>query len=247
MSITVGGVPITRFQAHPFGYEASDTYRGLVARAWEFEALMSDTEAGALLGVFDAWRAAKALEADPVESGVVGTTVAANGAFRDLSWSNVACWFSSPPQLSGAGIWIRVGFGLVDAAEQLSVLLKEKELDEGETELDYGTLDVGGVTLTLLQDPDSYTDGPSVALTATGNDLVEGPLTARRVREVKGWTSDANAKATLRAWYESQVGAEPATGSWFPISFGRPEKDQKSINGVLTTRHIFNLTLRQMV
>jgi hypothetical protein len=137
---------------------------------------------------------------------------------------------------------------VVDAAQRLAVILAEAaEESDSDTEFTYGTFVLGGQTLTLLEDPYGFDSPPSVALTDTRNDLIEGSAVARRTMNIKGWTSDAGAWAAIRTWYEGQAIATPTQGSLFPVSVGPMEKDVKTIAGVPTTRFIISALLRETV
>lgn len=249
MSLTVSYSPYSvtakAFTAQPFGYETSDVSRGQAARSWAISALLTPADGVVLLQLFDAWRAVRNLEGDPLVTGVVGTTVTLSGTTTGITWTNVPCWFNEAPALEAVGGYVQAAFTVVDAAEALALLVAEQEAND-DFEPNYGTLAVGGVTLTLLSDPEEYADGPEVELASTGTDVIRGPLVARRIRRVEGWTTNAGDIATLRSWYESQVAARPSAGSWYPVEPPTREIVQKATGGTTTLRHVIRITLRQI-
>jgi hypothetical protein len=248
MSVSIGSFSASLLQAQPFGYAEKETERGRTARAWNIEGLVLRTAWADLLSEYEDWQAAKFAEDDPVETGVVGATVLFSGTAEGISWTNVPCWFTSTPAAENAGPnYVKVSCTVVDAAQQLAIDLLDQESDDGDPDQDYGTYILGGVTLTLLQDPFGYEDAPSPQLAATSGDEMVGPRTARRILDIRGWTASAGAWATIRAWYEGEAAATPAAGDYFPVSLGRLERDRKVIAGVPTDRYIISCKLRQVL
>jgi hypothetical protein len=248
MSVSIGSFSASLLQAQPFGYAEKETERGRTARAWNVEGLVLRSAWADLLSEYEDWQAAKFAEDDPIETGVVGATVLFSGTAEGISWTNVPCWFTSTPAAENAGpSYVKVSCTVVDAAQQLAIDLLDQESDDGDPDQDYGTYSLGGVTLTLLQDPFGYEDAPSPQLAATSGDEMVGPRTARRILDIRGWTSSAGAWATIRAWYEAEAAATPADGAYFPVSLGRLERDRKVIGGAPVDRYIISCKLRQML
>lgn len=251
MSITVGTLTFSRYQAFPVSWETLDVPQGLAARAWQLDVLLTAAEGLQLSQIFDTWRASRITEPDALEADSVGTTVALTGTIGGYSWSNVGCWFTSPPSFgAGNSMWQQASFTLVDAAQMLAALRRQQELEDAaessdESEIDYGTLVVGGVTLTLLQPADGYTDGPTATATATGTDLIEGSLYAWRIQSVRGWTNQAGWD-TIFAWYPTAIAVLPASGTWFPVTPPSLDRDIVSIDGVETERWIVSIDLRRI-
>lgn len=219
MSVTIGGVTLGSLQAQPFGYETTDTRGGLTARQWEIQGIVTGAEWLALLGVYDTWRNAKILE-DPAEySKVVGTTVAFSGSgYGGQTWSGIACWFTDPPSGTQVGSMVSVQCTLVDAAQAVQVIIKQESNDDLDDDtIDYGTITLGGVTITLTADPDVFLDTPTLELTAGGKHYVTGSLVAVYGKEIEGEIVGTD-KAALRAWYVSTVQANPVAGSYYPTS-----------------------------
>jgi len=249
MPLTLGTLPITRYQVLGVGHQEANVQQGLTARSWTITALMDATEVGSLNTIYTNWRNARILEGLAEVTGVVGATVSLSGSWRGITWTSVGCWFTTAPSFEAIGPWTRVSFGLVDAAQQLAVILRQKALDaeaeEAETEINYGTETVGTTTLTLLQPADGFADGPTATATATGTDLIEGTLYAWEVKDIKGWT-DAAGWTAIKSWYQTAISAVPASGVWFPVTAPSREMDLKTISGVETVRHIVSITLRRI-
>lgn len=251
MTITIGTLTLSRYQAFPVSYESLDIRQGLVARAWQFDVMLTPAEGLALTQMFETWRAARITEPDAVEGDTVGTTVALTGAVGGHTWTNVGCWFLSAPSF-GAGntIWRPASFQLVDAAQMLAALKRQEVLEDAaesaaDDDINYGTETVGGVVLTLLAPADGYADGPTATATATGTDLIEGPLYAWPVKRIRGWT-DAAGWTTIYNWYPTAIATGPVSGTWFPISTPSLDRDKKTIASVETDRYIVSIDLRRI-
>jgi hypothetical protein len=253
MAFTLGSgtsaVTIKYLTAQPCQWQEADVQRGLIARAWTITGLVSPAAWKAIDTLFSTWSTSRQSDDDPFKTAAVGVTVPFSGSANGISWSNVACWFTGAPtgeQVSSA--MVRVSFGLVDATQQLAVLLRREELSREATEAhwpDYGTWSAGGATLTLLQEPDGYDAGPQMDLTAGGGAVIQGPLAALKTRKIKGYTDDATAWQSIRTWYEATIAARPSSGAWFPVAPPTREKTIIVINGAKTTRHTISLDLKQ--
>jgi hypothetical protein len=77
---------------------------------------------------------------------------------------------------------VSVSFGLVDATQALQVIVKQAADEEAEAsqDINYGTITLGGVVVTFLEDPDVFVDVPGVDLTAAGKHYATGPLVCKR-------------------------------------------------------------------
>lgn len=247
MSITVGSLTITRFQELPFTH-SGDSLTGQTARRWPIKALLTPAEWLTLNGIYTTWRTARLADPDTMVSLAVGSTVATSGSIWGMSWSNVATWFSAPPVPSAAGDWVSVAFELVDAAQQLAVMLRGQAIstEVQDNESTYGTYTLGTVALNLTGALESYEDGPTVEMGATGTHVIKGPLVASRLRKVQGWTHTAGAGATVRSWYESQVASRPAAGSWWPISPPQIEQAPVIVSGARVTRYLIGVDLKEI-
>lgn len=253
MAWTLGSSPsvaIRRILKPPFNYLETNVEQGVVARAADVEALFLPDEWATLIGIYETWNTARLGESDAFLSGSVGTTVPFTATANGITWSNVACWFASAPQMSGqAGKYVRGSFTLVNAAQALAALLRGEELrrerDDGLTPT-FGTLAVGGVTLTLLQEPEGRIEGPTITTAATGTDVPEGPLRPVRVRRIRGYSANPGRADydTILAWYDATVAVRPAPGDWFPISISEPEVQLIVEGGAKFLRYIVSLELR---
>lgn len=248
MSLSVGSLTINRFQELPFAH-SGDSMHGQTARRWPVKALLTPAEWLTLDGIYTTWRAARLTDPDTMVSLAVGTTVNTSGSIWGMSWSNVAAWFSAPPVPSAAGDWVSVAFELVDAAQQLAVMLRGQaistEVQDNESS-SYGTYALGTVTLNLTSPLESYDDGPTVERAATGTHVIKGPLSASRVRKVNGWTHTTGAGATVRSWYESQIATKPTAGTWWPVSPPTTEQKPVIVAGARVTRHLIGIDLKEI-
>lgn len=225
MAITLGGTTFTglNLSDQPFFYEEDDVLLGRTAEAWNISGICTPSDWYDLLQVYDTWRDARILETPPETSGVVGTTVSLSiDGPGSGSWTSVGCWFLSAPSASQSGYYLNVNFSLVNAAQQLQVILLGIESGGGggaggELLPDFGTYTVGSTTLTLRKPVDTYGDGPSLELTAGGNHYLTGPLVVYKIKDIEGETDLAGFNA-IRAWYESQIVTTPSPGSYFPIT-----------------------------
>lgn len=244
MAITVGTASFPNLTAQPFGYEESDTRNGLTARKWSLVGLLKPSEWLALLGVYDAWRNTRINDPDTLESEAVGTTIAFSGkGAGGVTWTSIACWFISAPVGEQVGNRIRASVELVDANQALAVLLKQQEEEAAaEDRPDLGTVVVGGVTLTLLKPMETYAQGPSLELTATGKHYVTGPLVVQKIRDIEG-TTNVSGWNSIRSWYESQIVARPASGVWWPISAPTATAENVIISGVKSVQYTVSLQL----
>ncbi|MFZ9061272.1 MAG: hypothetical protein ACO218_08630 [Steroidobacteraceae bacterium] len=247
MSITVGGLTIRALKGLPFAH-SGDSLSGRTARRWPVDCILSPADWLTLDGIYTTWRTARLADQDTMVSLAVGSTVSTSGQIWGLSWSNVPAWFSSPPIPTAAGAMVGVSFELVDATQQLAVMLREQEIGTQVADNDstYGTLSVGGLTLNLTAEAPGFDGGPSMELAATGTHVIRGPLLATKVRRVQGWTHTAAADDTIRAWFESTIATTPAVGDWFPVSPPQVEQTPVIVNGARVTRFTISLELRQV-
>jgi hypothetical protein len=138
---------------------------------------------------------------------------------------------------------------LVDAAQALAVLLrqKEKERQGGEALTpSLGTVTLGSAVVTLTKPMETRQDGPQVALTATGVSYVTGALTAHKVRQIEGYISSGTYD-NLLSWYDSTIAAVPASTSWFPISAPTATAEVIISGGAKSTRYNVSLTALQII
>lgn len=246
MSITVGGLTISGLQELPYSH-GGDSQSGRTARRWPVKAILTPAQWLTLDGIYTTWRAQRLADQDTLVSLSVGSTVACSGTLYGLTWSNVATWFSAPPVPRSVGAMVSVSFELVDAAQQLAVMLREEEINTQVSDNDstYGTLSVGGLTLNLTAEAPGFEDGPTMELTGTGTHVIRGPLMASKIRSVQGWTHTAGADETIRAWYEQQVATTPAVGAWWPTSPPKVEQIPVIVGGARVTRYAITIDLKQ--
>jgi hypothetical protein len=159
------------------------------------------------------------------------------------------CWFTKAPEIKDAGTYYRqVSVELVDAAQALQVVLAEQKASKEKSEPllgDFGTYTLGSASLTLTKPMEGYQDGPELALLATGNHYLTGPLVVTRTRNIEG-TTTSTGWGQVRTWYESIITTSPAPATWFPI--GPPSAEAEAIveGGVKSTRYTVSVTLAEV-
>ena len=247
LAITIGGFSATSLFAQPFGYEGQ-AVDGLTSRKWSVSGLLSSAQWQSLISVYDTWRTTRLTDADTWSSASVGTTVALTATANGISASSLACWFFSPPAGKQVGQFIDAQVELIDANQALAVLLRGKEKQRQQSEADrpsFGTYTLGSATLTLTKAPDTYRDGPQLALTAAGVHHITGPFLATRIKDLEG-TTDATGWANVRSWYETTIASAPAAASWFPVSEPTATGERIIVSGAVTTRYTVRVTLAEV-
>lgn len=244
MAVTIGSATFSNLTAQPFGYQETDTQKGLTSRKWAVSGLLTPSEWLSLLSAYDTWKNQRIDDEDSLVSGVVGTTISFSATGPGgQSWSGVACWFTSAPEASQSGAYLAASFEVVDAAQALEVLLRQQELSEEQEDLpDFGTVTLGTTTLTLLRPMESYGEGPALELTPAGVHYVSGPLVVYRIRDIEG-TTDVNGWNAIRDWYEEQIVEIPPVNTWFPISIPTVSAQNKVVAGVKTTEYTVSIQL----
>lgn len=255
MAITIGAATFQTLTAQPFGYEDTDAKAGLTARQWAVQGLLSPIQWLSLLSAYDGWRNARITDEDTSVSLVVGTTINFSGTGAGgATWNNVPCWFSSSPTAEHSGAYLAVSFTVVDAAQALQVIQKQKENEDAsatsEDLPDLGTYSLGGVVLTLTKPIDSYLEGPQIQLSANGFHYISGPKVAQRTRDIEGYfdTIDyPSGVSTIRTWYETQIVSTPSTGTYYPTSVPAFSAEKTIVSGVTTTRYTVSIVLAQLI
>lgn len=249
MTVTIGSFSTNRLTAQPFGYEG-EARTGLTARTFRISGLLTPAEWQTLVSEYNSWRSTRIQDQDTLLSGVVGTTIALTiTTTNNLSVSSLACWFAEPPSGEQAGVYVSATVTLVDAAQALAVLLRQKEKERQSSEAltpNLGTVTLGSAVVTLTKPMETRQDGPSVALTATGVSYVTGPLAAHKVRQIEGYISSGT-YSDLLSWYDTTIAAVPAASSWFPISAPTATAEVIISGGAKSTRYNVSLTALQIL
>jgi hypothetical protein len=249
MTITIGSFSTNALTAQPFGYEG-DARTGLTARTFRINGLLTSSQWQALVSEYNSWRNTRLTDADTLSSASVGTTVSLSiTSSNGLSVSSLACWFAEPPSGDQAGAYISASATLVDAAQALAVLLRQKEKERQSSEAltpSLGTVTLGSAVVTLTKPMETRQDGPSVALTATGVSYVTGALAAHKVRQIEGYISSGTYDDLL-SWYDTTIAAVPASTSWFPISAPSATAEVIISGGAKSTRYNVTLTALQIL
>lgn len=249
MTITIGSFSTNAVTAQTFGYEG-DARTGLTARTFNISGLLTSSQWQALVSEYNSWRNTRLTDADTLSSASVGTTVSLSvTSTNGLSVTSLACWFSEPPSGEQAGPYISASATLVDAAQALAVLLRQKEKERQGSEAltpSLGTVTLGSAVVTLTKPMETRQDGPSVALTATGVSYVSGALAAHKIRQVEGYISSGTYDDLL-SWYDSTIASVPASTSWFPISAPSATAEVIISGGAKSTRYNVSLTALQII
>lgn len=246
MATIIDAFTFPNLTAQPFGYDSTDTQAGLTARKWTISGLLKPSEWATLTSIYNGWRNARIQDEDTETSGVIGTTIYFSSTGAGQSWSNVACWFLTAPEGTQSGKYIAATVTLVDAAQKLAVILKQKEAQTEESLPNLGTFNLGGAVLTLLKPVDTYQDTPTLELTATGNHVIRGSTVVVRVKDIEG-TTDANGWNTVRAWYEATVVTTPTAGAYYPLSAPTASAANKVVNGVTSVEYTVSIQLGVVV
>ena len=243
MSVSIGAFTTNKLLAQPYGYQETATNDGLTARQWQVSGLLTSTEWQSLLSVYNTWRDARIQDADSVAANSVGTTVSLTATANGLTWSGIACWFTSAPTGEQAGSYIQANVQLVDAAQALQVALRQREkAKSAEDRPALGTFTLGSCTLTLLRPPVTYQDIPQLQLTAAGTSYITGPLTATKVYALEGETNAAGWSA-LQTWFETTVGTTPAAGAYFPVSAPTATATNDVVNGLKVITYTVSISV----
>jgi hypothetical protein len=245
---TIGTAQFPTLTAQPFGYDETDVRAGLTARKWVLQGLLKPSEWVALIAVYDGWRNTRINDPDTLVSGTVGTTIALTGkGAGSQTWTSIACWFAAAPSGEQAGNRIATTVELVDANQALAVILKQQESSKSEEDLpDFGTYTIGTTVLTLLKPVDAYASGPTLNLTTTGVHYIQGPLVVQNIKDIQG-TTNVTGWNNVRSWYEDQIIAIPAVGSWFPITAPTATAVNKIVNGVKVTEYTVSIQLGKVL
>jgi len=236
-------------QAQPIGYAEAETEQGLTARRFSVAGLCTPAQWVTCCSIFDGWQAAKIQEAPTLASRAVGATVSLTCSAHGRSVTSLACWFTGAPvgETVQGGAWVKVSFGLIDASQQLTVLLRQNEKARlgGDAFLpSYGSITLGATTLALLEQPEGYEDGPSLEPTSTGGFVARGPLVASEVRMVKGVT-DASGWAAVKSWFTSTIAARPGASDFWPVGELALERDKIVSGGAVVERYIVSVKLKR--
>ena len=249
MSVTLNASTYASLKALPISYEAENIEQGIIVRAWEITGLVKATDAASISNLFEGWAATRKTETDSLLSGSTGTTVAFSGAAGGRTWSTIGCWFSGAPAIEPVGNVWRVSLTVIHAAEALEALLRSETLSrerQSAFEPTFGSITIGTVALTIIQEPEGRGPGPSVTTAATGTDLIEGPLRPVRIRNIVGYGPNAGRTDfdTLLAWYDTIVTTRPTPGTWFPLSPPTAEPQVIIVAGAKAGRWVISLQLR---
>jgi hypothetical protein len=79
-------------------------------------------------------------------------------------------------------------------------------------------------------------------LTATGTHYIQGALVPYKIKDVEG-TTDSAGWTAIRAWYEAQIAAVPAAGTYFPITSPAASAANKVIAGVVSIEYTVSIQL----
>ena len=249
MTVTIGststGVTFTTLLAQPFAY-FGDATDGLTARSWEVRGLLSSADWQTLLGVYEGWRADRINDPDTLAAESVGTTIDFAASANGATVTGLPVWFVDPPSGEQAGNYISASFSVVDAAQALEVLLKRREKERSaEDKPDLGVYELGGAEITLLQPPETFTNGPQVGRTVSGASYITGGLNATEVRNIVG-TTDATGWAAILDWYAEIVETYPQVGTWFPLTPPQATAENSVLEGVKFIEYTVQISIAKI-
>jgi hypothetical protein len=250
MTVTIGSRVYSFIKLQPIGYNATKTEQGQTARTFTMAGILTDTEWTNMISDYNTWRTTRIAEPDSVASGSVGTTVSVSST-EGITISAVACWYLNPPSAVRLGGYWDAEITMIDATQQLQVLLtalgqSSRPEDSGLGVPNLGTLTLGSAVITLTQPPDTYRSTPALEMAASGQHALSGPLVAVQGREVEGWVS-ASGWTALLAWYASTVVAVPAAGSWFPAGAPTSTAENTIESGAKVVRYKVQVPLTRVV
>lgn len=249
MTVTIGAFSTNRLTAQPFAYEGEARY-GLTARTFRISGLLTPAEWQTLVSEYNSWRSTRIQDQDTLLSGVVGTTISLTITnTNNLNVTSLACWFADAPTGEQAGVYVSASVVMVDAAQALQVLLREKEKERQKSEAELpnlGTVTLGSCTVTLTKPMETRQDTPSVALTAGGVSYITGALAAHKVRQIEGYISGGT-YTDLLTWFDTTISSTPASTSWFPVSAPSATAEVIISGGVKSTRYNVTLTALQII
>lgn len=244
MSVTIDDNEFTSLTAQPFGYAETDTSAGLTAQRVALTGLLTPAEWLSLTQAYDAWRDLRIEDPDSLAADDIGNTIDVSFSANGLSWNAVACWFTRAPQADQVGAYLSVTCEVVDAAEALEVLKRQREKQEDNDLPDLGTFTLGEATLTLLRPAETYQDNPQISLTTTGSSYIQGPLAATKVYVIEGTCDQTNWDA-LRTWYEATVALRPEVGDYFPVTPPSATAANKIVDGVKVVEYTVSVTVAE--
>jgi hypothetical protein len=200
MAITIGSFTCNYLTAQPYGYEG-EARRGLTARTFRVSGLLSAAQWQALLNEYNTWRNARINDQDTLLSETVGTTISLTvGSANGIAVSGLACWFAEAPSGEQAGPYVQVSAILVDAAQALAVLLRQRELDKQQEQADANAVDCAVIAANLQRQKDE-TDCEIAALSGgLADDFAEQNATKElltKTAELGPYTANAAALAVL--------------------------------------------------
>jgi len=188
MAITIGTFTCNYLTAQPYGYEG-EARTGLTARTFRVSGLLTKAQWQALISEYNTWRGTRINDQDTLLSEAVGTTISLTvGSANGISITGLACWFVEAPQGEQAGPYIQATAVLVDAAQALAVLLRQRELEKEQQLADAEDPVDCTVIAANLQRQKDETDCELAALTGgLADDFAEQQIT----REVLTKTAEA--------------------------------------------------------
>lgn len=140
-----------------------------------------------------------------------------------------------------------VSFILIDAAQAIEVIVKEQADQElGDDSIDYGTIVLGGVTITLTKYPDIYPNNPTLELAAGGKHYITGSPVVVYGKDIEGTIVGTDLTA-LKSWYVSTVQSVPAVSSYFPTTPPTFTGFYKLVGGSPVLYYTVTMTLVQVL
>ena len=211
------------YQCVPTTYKSYGAVElGFTAQAFAFDLLCTDDEWSELLDVFEAYQSeyqVAPIEKTDASGNTINIESAMTGGYGvSVSWPGGSgdYLFAEPPSGTPFGNYIQATFTVVNADDYYTCKKRSEYLKEQQSKKYVGTYSLWGVNLRLLEIKESYDNLPTLSMTATGVNYVEGPLKMQTVYNIVGDT-DKDGWSTIydktKDIAEATPGAEP-----YPIS-----------------------------
>lgn len=153
MTVTIGAFTSSILTAQPFGYEG-EARQGLTIQAVRFSGLLTPAQWASLTSAYNSWRNSRINDQDTLLSQSVGTTISVSFSANGITWSGVGSWFDAAPTGNQVGAYINASCTLINAAEALAVLLRERELANERRKAEAANVDCTVIAAELQQRKD---------------------------------------------------------------------------------------------
>lgn len=185
------------YQCVPTTYKSYGAVElGFTAQAFAFDLLCTDEEWSELLSLYAAYQSEyKIAPVQTTEEGVTKNieTAVTGDYVVTITWpgGDGNYLFAEPPSGTPFGNYIQATFTVVNADDYYTCKKRSEYLQKQNSKNYVGTYSLWGVNLQLLEIKESYDNLPTLSVTATGVNYVEGPLKLQTVYNIVGDTDEA--------------------------------------------------------